>query len=101
MFITKSAVEAGDLFFEECMKVYRLVIDLMEAVEVREDGMGFLSYREIWRFCCERWMFGLHREGFAVMMDVLTWMEAERLVSRERVTGGSWFGVGERRKECI
>ncbi len=43
------------------------VIDLMEAVEVREDGMGFLSYSEIWRFCCERWMFGLHKEGFAVI----------------------------------
>jgi hypothetical protein len=33
-------------------------------------------------------MFWLHKEGVAVMMDVLTWMEKEGLVRRVRVTGG-------------
>jgi hypothetical protein len=92
MFMTKTAVEAGDSFLEEGRKVYWLVIDLMGAADVREDGLGFLSYGEIWRACCERGMFWLHKEGFAVMMDVLTWMEMEGLLKRERVTGGSWFG---------
>jgi hypothetical protein len=94
MFMTKAAVVAGDSFLDECRMVYRLVIDLMGAADVREDGLGFLSYGEIWRACCERGMFLLRDEGFAVMMDVLTWMETEGLLRRERVTGGSWFGVG-------
>jgi hypothetical protein len=94
MFMTKAAVEAGNYFLEESRKMYRLVIEMMGAAEVREDGLGFLSYGEIWRACCDRGMFWLHKEGFAVMMDVLTWMEVEGLVKRERVTGGSWFGVG-------
>jgi hypothetical protein len=101
MFMTKAAVEAGDSFLEEGRKVYRLVIDMMGAADVREDGLGFLSYGEIWRACCERGMFWLHKKGFAVMMDVLTWMEEEGLVRRERVTGGSWFGVGGHRNECV
>ncbi|MGR3764119.1 hypothetical protein [Rossellomorea sp. NS-SX7] len=96
VFMTKTAVEAGDSFIEESRKLYRLVIDMVGAVEVREDGLGFLSYREIWRAYCERGMFWLHKEGFAVMMDELTWMEEEGLVRRERVTGGSWFGIGGR-----
>jgi hypothetical protein len=99
VFITKAAVEAGDSFLEEGRKVYRLVIDMMRAVDVREDGLGFLSYGDIWRACCERGMFWVHKEGFAVMMDVLTWMEEEGLVRRERVTGGSWFGIDVYRDE--
>jgi hypothetical protein len=94
VFMTKVAVEAGDSFLEESRKMYQLVIDMMGAADVREDGLGFLSYGEIWRACSERGMFLLHKEGFAVMMDVLTWMETEGLLRRERVTGGSWFGVG-------
>jgi hypothetical protein len=94
MFMTKVAVEAGDSFLEEGRRVYQIVIDMMGAADVREDGLRFLSYGEIWRACCERGMFLLNKEGFAVMMDVLTWMEEEGLVRRERVTGGSWFGVG-------
>ncbi|MCA1054289.1 hypothetical protein LCM10_04755 [Rossellomorea aquimaris] len=92
MFMTKAAVEAGDSFLEEGRKMYRLLIDLMGAADVREDGLGFLSYGEIWRACCVRGMFLLHKEGFAVM-DGLTWMEEEGILRRERVTGGSWFYV--------
>ncbi|QWC23604.1 hypothetical protein KJK41_04375 [Bacillus haikouensis] len=69
MFMTKAAVEAVDSFLEEGRKMYRLLIDLMRAADMREDGLGFLSYGEIWRACCERGMFLLHKEGFAVMMD--------------------------------
>jgi hypothetical protein len=94
MFMTKAAVEAGNYFLEESRKMYRLVIEMMGAAEVREDWLGFLSYGEIWRASCDRGMFWLHKEGFAVMMDVLTWIETEGLLRRERVTGGSWFGVG-------
>ncbi|MEL3971142.1 hypothetical protein AAEO50_02530 [Rossellomorea oryzaecorticis] len=94
VFMTKVAVEARDSFLEEGRKVYQLVIDMMGEADMREDGLGFLSYGEIWRACCEKGMFFLHKEGFAVMMDVLTWMEVEGLVRRERVTGGSWSGVG-------
>jgi hypothetical protein len=93
VFMTKYAVEGKASFLEESRKMYRLVIDMMGEADVREDGLGFLSYGEIWRACCERGMFLLRDEGFAVMMDVLTWMEEEGLVRRERVTGGSWFGV--------
>jgi hypothetical protein len=101
VFVTKVAVEAGDSFVEEGRKVYRLLIDLMGAADVREDGLRFLSYGEIWRACCNRGMFLLRDERFAVMMDVLTWMEEEGLVRRERVTGGSWFGVVGQRLECV
>jgi hypothetical protein len=95
VFMTKYAVEGKAPFIEESRKMHRLVIDLMGSADVREDGLGFLSYGEIWRACCEQGMFLIKNEGFAVMMDVLTWMEEEGLVRRERVTGGSWFGVGE------
>lgn len=71
VFMTKAAVEAGDSFLEESRKVYRLVTDMMETADVREDGLVFLSYGEIWRSCCERGMFWLHKVGFAVMMDGL------------------------------
>ncbi|OIU73182.1 hypothetical protein BHE18_15000 [Rossellomorea aquimaris] len=57
MFMTKAAVEAGDSFLEEGRKMSRLLIDLMGAADVREDGLGFVSYGEIWRACCERGMF--------------------------------------------
>jgi hypothetical protein len=95
MFMTNNAVEAGASFLEECRKVYRLVIDLMMEAAVRVDGLEFLSYGEIWRACCEHGMFLAKDEGFAVMMDVMTWMEVEGLLRRERTTGGSWFGVRE------
>ncbi|WP_175989539.1 hypothetical protein [Bacillus sp. Marseille-Q1617] len=85
MFMTKAAVEAGDSFLKDSRKMYRLVLDMLRGSDVREDGLGFLSYGEIWRACCDQGMFWLHREGFAVMMDVLTWMEEEELVRRERV----------------
>ncbi|MGM0852618.1 MAG: hypothetical protein ACQEWI_08405 [Bacillota bacterium] len=94
MLITEYAKGSGLEFQIESLKVYGVVMGLLGQKRARrEDGYGFISYKEIWEACKEAGLLFRYEQPFAVMMDMMTVVEDGGLIGRDRVTGGSWVGV--------
>jgi hypothetical protein len=91
MLVTEYAKGNEAEFRIESLKVFGVVMGLLGDERVRrEDGYVFVSYREMWDGCKEAGMLSGVDQAFAVMMDMLSVVEAGGLIGRERVSGGSW-----------